>query len=180
MQADPRARDRSHAPVDGVCSTPAAMERAGVTPRASSTSFRSAGVLASRPREVTMGAAAIAALTAEIFAASDGGRRQFTDLTAPERTYLRRVLPYFGMAMTLLRREESAADLLTCMRTTGMTGTYGYREGMRRLLERQNPDGSFGESTSPDGRARAAEQLAPTAAAVTAIVLERRRIAEAG
>lgn len=158
----------------------AAMERAGASPPAPSASYRSAGVLAARPREVTMREGSIAALTAEIFAATDGGRVQLSGLAPEERTYLERVLPYFAMATTLLRREETAADLLTCMLASGMTGTYGYREGLRRLVERQNPDGSFGEPLVPGRPARLAECLAPTTAAVTAITLERRRTGAAG
>jgi hypothetical protein len=123
-----------------------------------------------------MGNAAISGLVAELFAASDAGRRPLTSLTMDERAWLHRVLPHLAMAMTVLRRGESAADLISCMAAAGMTETYGYREGMRRLVERQNADGSFGEASAPVGRGRVIQLLAPTTASVTAISLERRRI----
>jgi hypothetical protein len=154
----------------------AAEERAGVAPRTAPSGLRSAGVLAARPREITMGNAAISGLVAELFAASDAGRRPLTSLTMDERAWLHRVLPHLAMAMTVLRRGESAADLISCMAAAGMTETYGYREGMRRLVERQNADGSFGEASAPVGRGRVIQLLAPTTASVTAISLERRRI----
>lgn len=157
-----------------------AMERAGIAPGIPSSSYRSAGMLAARPREVTMNASAISALVAEIFAASDGGRASLERLQPAEESYLHRVLPHLAMTATLFRRLETAADLLSCLNTAHMTETYGYREGLRTLVERQNPDGSFGDSGAPGGRARVVELLAPTTAAVTAMSLELRRAGEVG
>ena len=158
----------------------AALERAGLRLRASPTGGPRSGILAAHPREVAMAAGEIAGLTSEIFAATDGAREPLAGLTPEDREWLHRVLPYFAMAMTVFQSDERAADLLSCMCAAGMTETFGYREGMRRLIERQNADGSFGQASAPGGRARVIQLLAPTTAAVTAIGLELRRIGEAG
>jgi hypothetical protein len=158
----------------------AAMEQSGVGSRPSPAGAARSGILAARPREVAMATGEIAGLTSEIFAATDGARRPLTGLSPEDGAWLHRVLPYFAMAMTVFQNDERAADLLSCMCAAGMTETYGYREGLRRLVERQNPDGSFGQANAPGGRARVIQLLAPTTAAVTAISLERLRIGTAG
>jgi len=136
--------------------------------------YRAAGIISSRPREIRMGLRDVRALTQEIVALTLGSRDAARDLTQEEKMYLRRVLPFFAMTYTVLQNQELAGDLLSCLNVMGMTDAYGYREGMRVLVTRQNPDGSFGDA-SGEGTVRRAGLLAPTASCVTALSLERMR-----
>jgi hypothetical protein len=138
--------------------------------------YLSAGILPSRPREVDFGMNTIFAMSLEVLVRTDGWKRPLVPTDPTEAGYLSRVLPYLEMTMTLLRRQEAAGDLLSCMAMTGLTRTYGYREGLRVLLSRQNDDGSFGDSDA-GGRARVAALLAPTSSALTALSIEIHRAA---
>ena len=121
-------------------------------------------------RLVAMGVAEADALSQRILAETDLARR-FHDPIDPEQLRnLRETLPHLALSNALLRNRELFADLLSCLALVGLTDTYGYREGMRILLEQQDGDGSFGD---PAGSR--AVRLAPTAGALTALTLERIR-----
>jgi|GEM_PF-3427359 len=133
--------------------------------------YVAAGVIASRPREIEIGSSSIYGITQEIFARTAGGVRPLTPTDPSERAWLERVLPYLEMACTLLRSFESAGDLLSCLHAAGLDETHGYREGLRALVARQNPDGSFGDAAGT-GRARVVALLAPTSSAIAALSID--------
>lgn len=135
--------------------------------------YREAGILARQPRETRVNIGDIFSLTQEVLAIA-GGRSSIVRVSPVERDYLHRVLPFFSLTYVLFQRQEMVGDLLSCLNLLSMTETYGYREGMRVMLERQNPDGSFGEATERGKSGRIA-QLPATTACVTAISLERAR-----
>jgi hypothetical protein len=117
----------------------------------------------------------VRALTQEILAYTDLAQCPFDSLSPEERAYLHRVLPHFALMYTLLRNHELMADLLSCLNLAGMTETYGYREGLRVLLTRQNDDGSFG----PEGEGRGRmTRLATTTSCLTALSLEQMRVSQ--
>jgi hypothetical protein len=138
--------------------------------------YLSSGVIAARPREIDLGIGRMYGLTQEIFARTSGGERPLEFADPAEKAWLERVLPYLEMACTLVRNHEVAGDLLSCMNAAGLDETYGYREGLRALISRQNPDGSFGEAAG-GGRARIISILPSTTSAITALALESRRAA---
>ncbi|MBD3162189.1 MAG: hypothetical protein GF346_07730 [Candidatus Eisenbacteria bacterium] len=121
-------------------------------------------------RVTTMGSSETIALTQRILSATDLARRFHGPLDPESRENLRLTLPNLALSNALLRNRELAADLLSCLALVGLTDTYGYREGMSLLLERQSDDGGFGD---PSGNRNV--RLAPTAAALTALSLERVR-----
>lgn len=135
--------------------------------------YRDSGILASEPRETRMNIGDVFGLSQEVLA-SAGGRTGVMRVSPIEREYLHRVMPFFCITYLLFERQEMVGDLLSCLNLLSMTETYGYREGLRVLLARQNPDGSFGESTDT-GRAGRIAKLPATTACITAISLERIR-----
>lgn len=130
--------------------------------------FRRTGALATKPREVKMKLSDVYGLTQEILAYTGLAQMPLDNLSDDERIYLHRVLPHLAMTYTLLQNIELSADLLSCLALTGMTETYGYREGMRILMTRQNADGSFGAESSGEGRTA---KLAATTSCLTALSL---------
>jgi len=157
-----------------------ALGRIGIDAQRPIARYRSSGILSKRPREVNMSLRDIYALTQEILAYTDGGVAPLEGLSPDERRYLARVLPYFAMAYTLFRRSELVGDLLSCLSGAELKETYGYREAMRTLLARQNPDGSFGElpEESAGGSDNPSQRLAATASCVTALCIERKSAGE--
>ncbi len=135
--------------------------------------YRDAGVLARRPREIEMNVGDVYGLVQEIHAIA-GLRRNAMHVSILERDYLRAILPFFSITYLLLGRHEMVGDLVSCLNLLSMTETYGYREGLRVLLARQNPDGSFGEGEG-EGRAGRIARLPATTSCITAISLERIR-----
>jgi hypothetical protein len=153
----------------------AEFERIGLPLQTPLASYRAQGMLASRPREAVTGASAMIGLTQEIWAYTGGGRTPIPDLSPAERAWLGRALPHFALAASLLDLRDLSGDLLSCLRLCGLQDAYGYREGIRILLERQNADGSFGGAGGAPGGATTenrAARLAPTSTCVTALSLE--------
>jgi hypothetical protein len=135
--------------------------------------YRDGGMMARQPRETTMAIGEVRALTQEILAYTDLATRPLGDLARDEHVYLHRVLPHFTLMYTVLQDQELASDLLTCLNLAGMTETYGYCEGLRRLVERQNADGSFGSASAESDWTM---RLATTAGCLTALSLEAVRV----
>lgn len=138
--------------------------------------LRKQGMLARRPDETTLTLADVYYLTHEIFAFSDYASIPL-HASPEEREYLLRVLPFYTLFYSNLNNIDIMAELLTCLHAAGMRDTFAYQEGLRVLIERQNPDGSFG-SIDPRGREQPpapAEYLHPTMNALWALVLELRR-----
>lgn len=155
----------------------AGFDHAGIDLSTPVSAYRRSGVLASRPREVVTSAGALVGLTQELWAYAEGGRVPVRDLTEDERAWLARALPHFALASSLIDLRELSGDLLSCLNLCGLRETHGYQEGIRILLGRQNPDGSFGEAgaagaAQPDA-ARAA-LLVPTSTCIAALSLEVR------
>ncbi|MFB3907089.1 MAG: hypothetical protein ACE15D_01700 [Candidatus Eisenbacteria bacterium] len=147
---------------------------AGIDPGVDAAALRSRGLLASRPDETAMDLAAAYYLTHEIFAYTDYATGARLDLSPAEGDWLLRVGPFFTVLYSVLNNIDIVGELLCCLQVAGMRDTYAYREGVRVLLERQNPDGSFG---APDpkslGRpAIPADYLHPTLNAVAVLLRE--------
>jgi hypothetical protein len=154
------------------------LPKAGIESPLAAAEFRTRGMLSRRPAEVDLGLADVYYLTHEIFADCDYGLSQLRPTVTEERTYLLRVLPFYALLYAGLGNLDILGELLVCLHAAGMRDTYGYREGVRVLLERQNPDGSFG---SPDARSLGrtvgpADYLHPTMNGLTALLLERRSV----
>jgi hypothetical protein len=140
---------------------------------------RATGMLANRPREIDLTLADVYYLTHEIFAYSDYAMVPMREIPPAEAAYLRRILPFYTIFYLALGQVDVGAELITCMHAAGMRDTYGYREGIRVLLDRQNPDGSFGTAEP----ARAGDPAAyshMTMNAMTALLLERFRSTDHG
>lgn len=138
--------------------------------------IRGRGMRARRPREVDLGLADVYYLTHEIFADCDYGFRPLPPEDAPAQAYLLRVLPFYTLLYAGIGNLDIVGELLACMRSEGMRNTFGYQEGIRVLVERQNPDGSFG---NPDPQAlgrpvQTTDRLHATMNAITALGLERQ------
>ena len=158
---------------------------AGLDPPFSLEECRRTGMLAARPREIDFGLADVYYLTHELFAYTDYAMQPLQGLPEVERTYLLRVLPFWTLFYALLNNLDVTAELVACLHAAGMRDTYAYREGIRVVLECQNPDGSFGAPSSRTlGRpAQPADFLHPTMNCLTALLLERaslRRSADPG
>ncbi len=154
------------------------LPRAGIDSPLTAAEFRSRGMLSRRPAEVDLGLADVYYLTHEIFADCDYGLSQLRPGVEAERAYMLRVLPFYAILYAGFDNLDILGELLVCLRAAGMRDTYGYREGIRVLLERQNSDGSFG---SPDARNLGrpvvpADYLHPTMNGLTALLLERRSL----
>jgi hypothetical protein len=70
---------------------------------------------------------------------------------------------------------DVVGELLTCLSAAGIQNTWGYQEGIRVLLERQNADGSFGgpDPLALDRPVMAEEVLHPTMNCLTALLLDQ-------
>ncbi len=137
---------------------------------------RPGGMLARRPAEIDLTLRDVYHLTHEVFALCDYGLRPLGPLPPEEQAYLLRVLPFFATYYAVGGHLDISGEVLICMVAAGLTDTRAYREGVRTILERQNPDGSFG---APDVAAigrplEAGDYLHPTLNGVTVLLLERR------
>jgi hypothetical protein len=141
--------------------------------------YQASGVIVARPREIDLGIGRIYGVTQEILARTSGGDRSLVFEDSTEKAWCERVLPYLAMTCTLLRKQEEAGDLLICMAAAGLDRSYGYREGLRVLISRQNRDGSWGDARGA-GRARIVSLLPATTSAITALSLEARRAGQSG
>jgi hypothetical protein len=136
-------------------------------------SYRDTGLVFLQPREVEMSGGDVSNLTQEILAFTNGGTEPFTYSAPDEKRYLERVLPYFAVSYTLVGRNELVGDLLTGLSCTGQADTFGYRDALRTLITRQNPDGSF--SSAPGAKEARGLRLAPTASCLGALCIEKQR-----
>lgn len=152
----------------------ASLARIGIDIGRPLSQYESIGVMAARPREIDLGIAKIYGLTQEIFARTSNGDRPLAFQDPTERIWLQRVLPYLEITCARIRNHEAAGDLLSCLNVAMLDSTYGYREGLRVLISRQNKDGSYGDAAGA-GRARIVSLLPSTASAITALSLEARR-----
>ncbi len=149
---------------------------AGIDLGLSVAGLRGAGMLAGRPREIDLTLADIYYLTHEIYAYTDYASQSLGELSHDERTYLLRVLPFYAIFYSALNNLDVASELVSCLHAAGMTDTWGYQEGIRVIVERQNPDGSFGTRDARAlGRAvEPADYLHPTMNCIWALLLDRR------
>jgi hypothetical protein len=140
--------------------------------------IRRDGMRARRPCEVDLGLADVYYLTHEIFADCDYGFRPLPAGGAAEQAYLLRVLPFYTLLYAGVGNLDIVGELLVCMRSAALRNTFGYQEGIRVLLERQNPDGSYGNPNPQTlGRpVRDADRLHATMNAITALGLERQSL----
>lgn len=147
---------------------------AGIDLGLSTSALRAKGMLATRPSEVDLTLADVYYLTHEIFSYSDYCTRPLLDLSEPERLYLLRVLPFFTVFYAAWNNLDIVGELLTCLWAANMRATFAYEEGVRVLLERQNPDGSFGgpDARTLDRPVKVEEVLHPTMNCLTALMLD--------
>jgi hypothetical protein len=117
--------------------------------------LRRQGMLASRPRETDLTLADVYYLTHEIYAHTDYAAIPLSP-SPEEAAYLLRVLPFYTLFYANLNNLDIMAELASCLHAVGMRDTYAYQEAIRVLVERQNPDGSFG-LIDPRGRERPPE-----------------------
>ncbi len=103
------------------------------------------GMLQTRPPEASLKMRDIYDLTHEIFGVSEYGLRAVA-FSPEEHAYLERSLPFWSLFHVILNLPDPGAEISICHQVAGTTGTYGYGEGMRNLLEIQSEEGTFGES----------------------------------
>ncbi len=137
-------------------------------------SLRARGMLADRPGEASLTMTDVYYLTHEIFAYTDYGTKPLLGLSDAERQYLLRVLPFFTVFYAAWNNLDLVGELLACLSAADMRSTWAYQEGVRVLLERQNPDGSFGgpDPRTLDRPVLAVEALHPTMNCLTVLLLD--------
>lgn len=97
-------------------------------------------------------------LTHEVFVPFDyGGKLTTADLSAADRSYLRRALEVQTTIWIGRRNADLVGELLTCMRFLGDTDLQVFRDGIGYLLASQRPNGAFGDYERH--RARRGDQL---------------------
>ena len=158
------------------------LPRAGIAPPVRLEEVRPQGILARRPQEVEMTLSQVYYLTHEVYALTDYAMEPLRGLSDEEQSYLLRVLAFYTIFYGALDNLDITAELITCLNSAGMRDIHAYHEGIRIVLESQNPDGSFG---APDprvvGRQVAwTDYLHPTMNCITALGLERRARRAAG
>lgn len=141
----------------------------------SATALRRKGMLANRPAEVDLTLTDVYYLTHEIFAYTDYGTKPLLDLSDVERLYLLRVLPFFTVFYAAWNNLDLVGELLACLWAADMRASWAYEEGIRVLLERQNPDGSFGgpDPRTLDRPVLTEEVLHPTMNCLTVLLLDQ-------
>jgi hypothetical protein len=107
--------------------------------------LRSQGLLQTRPAEASLKMKDVYDLTHEIFGLTDYGMRR-VEFTPEAQAYLERSLPFWSLFHVILNLPDPEAEIAICHQAAGTTGTYGYGEGVRYLVELQAEDGTFGES----------------------------------
>ena len=150
------------------------LEAAGSPIRLKGEEILARGMLRLRPREIDLTLADVYYLTHEIFARSDYALSKLRGLAPEEEAYLLRVLPFFALFYARLGKIDILGEILTFLHAAGMRDTHAYREGIRTLLERQEPDGSFRDAGAGPARPDRSDRLHPTLNAITALALERR------
>lgn len=142
----------------------------GLSPSA----LRTKGMLANRPNEVSLTLTDVYYLTHEIFAYTDYGTKPLPGLSDGERGYLLRVLPFFTVFYAAWNNLDLVGELLACLWAADMKASWGYEEGIRVILERQNLDGSFGgpDPRTLDRPVLVEEVLHPTMNCLTALLLD--------
>ncbi len=84
-------------------------------------------------------------LTHFVFAAYDyGNKKTQTRFTKVDIDYLKSILPQIIKKFELKQNDDIVAELLTCLVFIGKTDTEAFKVSYKRLLSRQNIDGSFG------------------------------------
>lgn len=154
----------------------ALLPAAGVPPPVTVGEELPRGMLARRPAETDMTLADVYYLTHEIFALSDYALGSLNGMDPEQTAYLLRVLPFFATFYAAGNNLDILGELLACMVAAGMADTHAYQEGIRCLLERQNPDGSFG-TPDPGALGRPAvpgDYLHATLNGLTPLLLDRR------
>jgi hypothetical protein len=136
--------------------------------------LRAKGMLANRPGEIALTLTDVYYLTHEIFAYTDYATKPLLGLSEAERLYLLRVLPFFTVFYAAWNNLDLVGELVACLWAADMRASWAYEEGVRVLLERQNPDGSFGgpDPRTLDRPVRATEVLHPTMNCLTVLLLD--------
>lgn len=84
-------------------------------------------------------------LTHFIFAAYDYGNKTTQNrFNKKDITYLKEILPQIIAKFELKRNDDLVGELLTCQVLIGDTKTPEFKQSYKRLIRRQNIDGSFG------------------------------------
>lgn len=149
---------------------------AGLAEIASSLDWERSTIVARKPREADLTLNDVYYLTHEIFALTDYASQPLPAIAPEDRAYLVRVLPFYTLFYCSLGNLDIAAELLSCLHAAGMEDTWGYQDGIRTLVERQNPDGSFGtrDERSMGRPIQAADYLHPTMNCLWALLLDRQ------
>ena len=84
-------------------------------------------------------------LTHFVFAAYDYGNKLTQNRFSKEDiTYLKNILPQIIAKFELKRNDDIVGELLTCQVLIGDTASNSFKKSYKRLMSRQNNDGSFG------------------------------------
>jgi len=84
-------------------------------------------------------------LTHFVFAAYDyGNKLTQTRFNKDDLNYLQQILPQIIAKFELKRNDDLVGELLTCQVLIGDTETAAFKKSYKRLMRRQNNDGSFG------------------------------------
>jgi hypothetical protein len=84
-------------------------------------------------------------LTHFVFAAYDyGNKLTQSRFTKEDIAYLKKILPQIITKFELKRNDDIVGELLTCQVLIGDTKTSAFKKSYKRLMSRQNNDGSFG------------------------------------
>jgi len=102
------------------------------------------GLVAERRGADALSAADIYGLVHEIFVLSDQGRREPRYPSDAARLYARALLPYLSARAVRENDVDLLAEILVAMRHAGVESHSAFEDGVRHLLTRQNPNGTFG------------------------------------
>ncbi len=84
-------------------------------------------------------------ITHFVFAAYDYGKKQTQNrFSRADINYLKEILPQIITKFELKRNDDLVGELLTCQILIGDTETSAFKKSYKRLMSRQNLDGSFG------------------------------------
>ncbi len=84
-------------------------------------------------------------LTHFLFAAYDyGNKKTQTRFSKKDIEYLKKIIPQIIKKFELKQNDDIVAELLTCLIFIGETETNTFKTSYKRILNRQNTDGSFG------------------------------------
>jgi hypothetical protein len=103
------------------------------------------GTIASRADPYKMSMMDAYQLTHEVFVVYRYGEKMDAAyFTADDLAYLRRTLSILSIYYIRRRSPDILAELLHCIRMLNLVGMPAYRDGLRFLLDRQQPNGSWG------------------------------------